>query len=198
MNKFLLSLTLLAPSLFGAANNAAIFSAFSSAIDKEDAITVAHLAKKHDPNITDNDGCTPLHWAAAKGNAEVVIALLDNGAKLEVPSRQFGSTALFCAVGNKHPGIMKVLIERGANRNAHDIYGQSLLYCATLKEMDTNDEIWPMFDFLLENGVQPTYEDTLGLKRWIDTYTNCATDCPGLKKRSAILENMRHSTDSHQ
>jgi ankyrin repeat protein len=65
------------------------------------------------PNVSDNaSGSTPLHLAASRGHAEVVDALISNGARVDAVTR-IGDTALD-AVG--------LLISKGADVNALDAF----------------------------------------------------------------------------
>jgi len=41
------------------------------------------------------DGATPLHWAATKGNADVVQLLLDKGANFDRPNKVCFCLSLF-------------------------------------------------------------------------------------------------------
>jgi TonB family protein len=49
------------------------------------------LAKGADVDATDDDGRTSLMWAAQKGHREVVLALLDAGAKMDIVNRYRGT-----------------------------------------------------------------------------------------------------------
>ena len=58
----------------------------------------------------DFDGCTPLHWAAKKGDASVVTMLfLEFGADIAVRIKN-GDTALNLAALNLHAKVVDVLI----------------------------------------------------------------------------------------
>ena len=63
---------------------------------------------------------TPLHWAAARGDAEVVMALLDAGADVNGKDR-FGRTALALAREENRDGVIKILTDAAATRPANRI-----------------------------------------------------------------------------
>ena len=68
----------------------------------------------------DAEESTPLHYAAWKGHAEVVAALLDAGADMQAHNRNdhWGTTPLHAAAHGNNRAAAMVLIERGADVNA--------------------------------------------------------------------------------
>jgi ankyrin repeat protein len=81
------------------------------------------LEKGADPNLGDNDGRTPLAWAAEKGREETVKILLENGANVN-STDNYGQTPLSWAE-NRRPycstkiptAVVKNLLEYGADPN---------------------------------------------------------------------------------
>ncbi|MBQ9430735.1 MAG: ankyrin repeat domain-containing protein [Kiritimatiellae bacterium] len=77
------------------------------------------------------EGYTPLHIASESSNAELVSALIDNGANLEATDAN-GATALYLActeygIDERTMNIIKILLRRGANPNVADKTGKKLL-----------------------------------------------------------------------
>ncbi len=80
----------------------------------------------------DDDGRTPLLWAAAETmNPEILQLLLARGARIEAKDSE-GQTALMLAVsGNPDPRITEGLIAAGANVEDRDQQGATALMLAT-------------------------------------------------------------------
>jgi uncharacterized protein len=82
------------------------------------------LAKAWSP-----DGFTPLHYAAFFGNEEILGLLLAYGVDVNLHSRNsFNVTPLHSACTNRHLGIVKILIEQGADVNAKQERGFAPLH----------------------------------------------------------------------
>jgi ankyrin repeat protein len=67
-----------------------------------------------DPNSTDPDGTTALHWAVQTDRLDLVEALISAGAKVKVTNR-WGVTPLALAVTNGNPAITQALLRAGAD-----------------------------------------------------------------------------------
>lgn len=81
--------------------------------------TVQQLLRDgHTPNERDPDGLTALMWAARAGSVDAARALLDGGADPDAHDDRNGWTALFHAIHKRHPPVVRLLLERGANANA--------------------------------------------------------------------------------
>lgn len=98
----------------------------------EYGVTPLHLACKNqnakmisrllragaDPNLTKWTGESALMTCANTGTAPAVRELLDKGADVNARESKEQQTALMWAAAEKHPEVVKLLIERGANVNA--------------------------------------------------------------------------------
>lgn len=73
------------------------------------------LDKKADINHADQEGFTALHFAAQNGDEITVKMLLDAGANINARDKTNQATPLSVAVDNNHPGVAKLLKEKGAN-----------------------------------------------------------------------------------
>jgi ankyrin repeat protein len=85
---------------------------------------VAALAGGADPNVQDGDGLTPLHWAAVRGQADVVRALLRHGADVNACSTEGAAgntysglegTPLQIAVNEENVALVDLLLRSGAS-----------------------------------------------------------------------------------
>lgn len=92
-------------------------------------------------NVKDNQGKTPLHYAAANGDADTIDALLKDGARLEAKDIR-GLTPICCAIGQNYLA-MKALLNRRADVNVTTNSGQRLTMLAALQGADnTMDMLW--------------------------------------------------------
>ena len=64
-----------------------------------------------------NSNSTPLHSAAAAGQTNFLMSLLDHGADVEVPTIE-GCTPLYIAVRNNRSNSVRILLHAGANVDA--------------------------------------------------------------------------------
>jgi ankyrin repeat domain-containing protein 50 len=75
-------------------------------------------------NATDEDGQTPLSWAAEKGHEAVVKLLLEKGAELETKDKDYGQTPLSWAAEKGHEAVVKLLLEKGAELETKSNHGR--------------------------------------------------------------------------
>ena len=66
-------------------------------------------------NARDENGYTPLHWAAFRGYVVLARYMLDRGATTDVPDYD-GYTPLMLAAWNGHDTVVRLLLARGAKR----------------------------------------------------------------------------------
>ncbi|OCK78779.1 purine and uridine phosphorylase, partial [Lepidopterella palustris CBS 459.81] len=81
---------------------------------------MALFKKRHDPDVKDTDGRTPLWWAARNGHEAVVKLLLEKGAEVESKDSLYGQTPLWWAAENGHEAVVKLLLEKGAEVESKD------------------------------------------------------------------------------
>jgi ankyrin repeat protein len=84
-----------------------------------------------DPNAALSTGETPVMVCARTGNVETVKLLLAHGADPNVKETQQGQTALMRAVAEKHPEVVRALIDRGADVRARSRGGFTALSFAS-------------------------------------------------------------------
>ncbi|XP_011860448.1 PREDICTED: ankyrin-2-like [Vollenhovia emeryi] len=80
-------------------------------------------------NVIDQDGRTPLHYAAKKHNEDIANALIKAGADINIKD-QDGRTPLHWAAIERNEGVANALIKAGADVNAKDDYGRIPLHWA--------------------------------------------------------------------
>ena len=106
---------------------------------------VALIAKGASVN---REGWTALHYAAAKGNNEIVQLLLDNQAVVDAESPT-KITPLMMAAQAGHIYTVKLLYDAGADISLEDEHGRSAL---ALAEHAGHDEIVKGLKYLLDKG----------------------------------------------
>jgi ankyrin repeat protein len=80
----------------------------------------------------DDEGRTPLYWAAKYGHEEVVRLLLEKRADVDDAQDEVGFMALHCAAKNGHEAVVQLLLKSGASiENAWDEEGRTALHWAT-------------------------------------------------------------------
>ena len=113
-------------------------------------------------------GMTAMLFSAREGCMDCVKALVEKGAKLDLPDPE-GVTPLISAVFNAHFDVAKYLIEKGANIDQWDWWGRTPLYLAvdynTLPhggrpDQPSLDETLPIdiVRILLEKGANPNLQ----------------------------------------
>ena len=115
----------------------------------------ACLASGADPKTVDEQGDTPLHWAAAfSKNPAVIAALLDAGAAINVRT-PWGNTPLHLAVDRSfspNPDAITMLLDSGADIEERDLQGQTPLFRALISRSDQNATV---ITVLLDVGADP-------------------------------------------
>jgi len=113
-------------------------------------------------------GMTTMLFSAREGCLDCVKALLEKGAKIDLPDPE-GVTPLISAIFNAHFDVAKYLIEKGANVDRWDWWGRSPLYLAvdynTLPhggrpDQPSLDETLPIdiVKMLLDRGANPNLQ----------------------------------------
>ncbi|HUT52061.1 MAG TPA: ankyrin repeat domain-containing protein [bacterium] len=91
------------------------------------------LDRGADVNAADEDGCTPLIWAALSGKRETVELLIARGGDVNCKDSD-GQTPLHIAATTGDVAMARLLIEKGADVNARDYFGITPLRSAALNE----------------------------------------------------------------
>lgn len=116
-----------------------------------------HIAAGTDLDLRGEDGGTPLHAAAAKGNDEVAILLIEGGADVNAKKAD-GATALHSAAFFCHEKIVRALLANGADKNMRNVAGATA-YDGVVAPFEA---VKPIYDFLQQVmgplGLQLDYE----------------------------------------
>lgn len=89
-------------------------------------------SKKVDPKYADDEGITPLHWAAINNQYAACKYLIEQGADVNKKGGESGATAAMWAAQRCHFYIVHLLLENGADPLAQDIQGYNILHLATI------------------------------------------------------------------
>jgi ankyrin repeat protein len=90
------------------------------------------LARGAHVDAVDDDGWTPLLWAAAHGNEETILALLDAGANPEAVTRRERQGPLTLAAKWNRAEVVRTLLRRRLRPDGRDNIGWSALMWASL------------------------------------------------------------------
>lgn len=109
-----------------------------------------------DINLTDYSDCPPLYYACKNTNERIVKKLLLMGAELDVLCGQNSQPLTQVACEANKPGVLKLLAEFGADVNAANDKGTSLLHTACI---NANTELAGL---LADFGTDVSYTDNDG------------------------------------
>ncbi len=109
-----------------AGSAAAQGSLLDAARNGDHATATALLAEHAEPNRTESDGTTPLHWAVHHDDAELVQRLLDAGAEVAV-ANDYGATPMSEAAVAANVAVLKALLDAGADVDSANADGQTAL-----------------------------------------------------------------------
>jgi ankyrin repeat protein len=112
-------------------------SALFDAVRNDDrAVAASLIARNADVNAREDDGGTPLDWAAVRCNAEIVTLLLNAGANPNLLNEQ-GVGPLYLAMTNGSSEIARLLLAKGADPNAAREDGETpLMTAARMGQVD--------------------------------------------------------------
>jgi len=117
------------------------------------ALLLALQRSGADMRVLDEGGRSPLLYAVRKYALDAVRWLIAAGAPVSGPPDSFGLSALHHAVLSQAPGVVRILLEAGADPTAKDMQGnnphQLAVQCATPGVGGvTNDRQWEVMELL--------------------------------------------------
>ncbi|MGE0680351.1 MAG: ankyrin repeat domain-containing protein [Candidatus Binatia bacterium] len=107
------------------------------------------------PNARDNQGWTPLMFAARGGRQDLALLLIAHGAQVNAKNKTKG-TALMLAAMNNHIAMAETLISKGAHINTKNSQGWTALTYASWKGHSQ------VVTALLNKGANTQVKDNLG------------------------------------
>ena len=108
------------------------------------------LAHGAEVDVKDKSGNTPIHFAAENGHSKLIDLLIAKGAVISKDDKLLADEeASFTAVWRNQADVLKVFLDRGANVNAADRWGWSLLHYTTWEGNADTTKV------LLEKGANP-------------------------------------------
>ena len=128
-----------------------VSESFYNAIRNGDRAAVQSLVAAHGPNVKDSLGSTPLMYAAAFGNVDMVGTLLAAEGDPNV-ANNVGATPLMWAVNDLEK--VRLLVSHKANVNAKSKFGKTPLIIAA-----SDDSGMPVVRILAENGADVNAAD---------------------------------------
>jgi Zn-dependent protease with chaperone function len=129
-----------------------------SAVVAGDEQEVRQLIEQgEDVNEIDDQGMTPLHWAAQDGNDTIATLLLQAGADIDAQDEYTGMTPLMTAAQAGQSDMIALLASKGAKVNAQDLDGMTALMYAA---MNGHTEA---VKTLLDLGAHPKKADHSGM-----------------------------------
>lgn len=101
-----------------AAHGASAGARLADAVERSDRAAIAALLRQRvDPNASQADGMTALHWAAYRDDLPLAKVLIGAGANVRSANR-YGVTPLSLACTNGNAGMAELLLKAGADPNA--------------------------------------------------------------------------------
>jgi len=102
-----------------AANRYGVTALYLACVNGNPAMIDRLLKAGVDANLAGPEGETALMTAARTGKVEAARVLLDHGAAIDAREEWHGQTALMWAAAQRHPDMIRELVARGADPNAH-------------------------------------------------------------------------------
>lgn len=99
----------------------------AASVKDADPLVDLLLSRGADPNVTNNNGQTALHFAASKNHLDVARALIKNKGTSRVKDRR-GQLPLHRAAAVGSVPMLRILLENKSPVNATDVDGMTALH----------------------------------------------------------------------
>lgn len=161
-------------------------------LDEDDNSSVAFLQGSGDASLQDEFGRLPLHWAASRGDSDLVEDILRHGCDPN-PKDIFGRTPLFAAVSLARVNVAKALLDHpGIEAHSRDRLGVTPLYELYKRKQSHIEGPWGEITELLGDKIGidvpdlPRAEDDLFKpfgypQRWLDKKCDVCLDTHGIQ-----------------
>lgn len=112
------------------------------------------------PDVLDDSGMSPLHWAALRGHVDCASALIRAGADVDILNNGLNSPLLL-AGAKGHDAVLRLLLEMGAdvklrNLKDRDVLFMGVLYASTTKGLNN------ILQMLNYQGINFDQQDSTG------------------------------------
>lgn len=112
------------------------------------------------PDIIDEVGMCPIHWAALGGHRNAVVKLLESGSEVDLLNNGLNSPLLLAA-SQGHELVVNALLERGADPFVRNLKDRDALFMAALYAPNAKG-LAKIFMFLHFRGVDLNRQDSGG------------------------------------
>ncbi|KAE8259258.1 hypothetical protein A4X13_0g1138 [Tilletia indica] len=147
-----------------------------------DLETIRHLLDSQlaSPAERDEDGITPLHWAAINNHVGICAFLLDRGAPVDALGGDLVASPLQWAARSGHLNVIHLLLARGADPLLQDAQGFNSLHLTT-----HSSAIMPLL-YLLQH---PAFQESAAGGRSVETSASDAApiDVPDAQGHTALM-----------
>ena len=117
------------------------------------------LNRKHNIEVREQNGRTPLIFAAGRGSEDFVELLVKYKAKIDAVDK-FGNSPIYYAAAGNHAGVVEILLESGAKLNSQNRRGLTPLMIAASEGHLSTVQV------LVDSKADPALTDFTGRTAW--------------------------------
>ena len=158
---------------------------FKNAVMVKALLELGHASTE----VRDEDGWTPMHYAANTGCSDIIKILLQHGANPNDTYTEPGESPLWRAVVNRHEDAAQVLLQQGhATTEAMDDEGWTALHIAANKDLEK------IIRLLMDHGANPNAKELTSRKNPL----HLAIDCNNEASVKALLHYPQTDPDAQE